>query len=164
MMQGTGMIRYEAKGNKGRAAVLFVVAAILVVCSILAFQERDKKGLTINGRTMELYTEESKQIMTSMGWVGLLGAAFAAGAGIGMFRCEVKLYDDHVEGQAYSLTGAKKRFSFLKENVQSIEQFSGGVTIIGGGQKCRIMCERSDETFSQLQQWRAETAAPDAEP
>ncbi len=163
MTQGNGTIRYEAKGNKGRAIVLFVMAAILFVCSIVAFQERDKKGLSINGRRTEMYSEKSKQTMTYMGWAGLLGAVVFVGTGIGMLRCEVTIYDDHVEGQAYSLTGAKKRFSFLKESVQSIEQFSGGVTIIGGGQKCRIMCERSEETFSQLQQWQTEIAAPTTE-
>ncbi len=163
MTQGNGTIRYEAKGNKGRAIVLFVMAAILFVCSIVAFQEADRKGLSINGRRMAMYTEESRQLWTSMGWAGLLGAVFFVGTGIGMLRCEVTIYDDHVEGQAYSLTSAKKRFSFLKESVQSIEQFSGGVTIIGGGQKCRIMCERSEETFSQLQQWQTEIAAPTTE-
>ncbi len=163
MTQGNGTIRYQAKGNKGRAIVLFVMAAILFVCSIVAFQEADRKGLSINGRRMAMYTEESRQLWTSMGWVGLLGGVLFIGGGIGMSRCEVKLYDDHVEGQAYSLIGTKNRFSFPKENVQSVEQFSGGVTIVCGGQKCRIMCERSEETFSQLQQWQTEIAAPTTE-
>lgn len=167
---------YEVKGNKSRAVILFVLAAVMLVCAVFLFQLRGSKTTVIGGssstqrdelgrlvtsighREVDTFSDEAKTLLAAVAAAALIAAALTVDAGIAMLRCGLKLCGDHVEGRAYGL-GAAKRFSLLRSNVQSVEQSKGGVEISAGGQKYRVMCDNAAETFARLREWQSAQGA-----
>lgn len=147
------MANYVAKANKNRAIVLFISAAVLVVMSLVMFNERNAKA-TFFGERHNKYNSETREKIGYFAAGSLVVANVSVVAGVVMLRCGLRLYDDHVEGTTYNIL-FNKQFFLPRSNVQSVCRLSGGVEIVSSGQKYTIMCSDADAVFRQLQSYQA---------
>lgn len=156
-------------GNKVRAFVLIFLALVVLICSIVILSMRNKtQGTTtidfgyvdgsgsFHASSSEsfgggyYFNEEGRQLLLYMFLGGLVGIALLIDMAIGFLRCSLDVYDDHIEGMAFSLGFGKRRFYILYPALNSAEQISGGIVLNSGGQRLRVFCTDAKKAFSDI--------------
>lgn len=153
---------YESKGYKKGVVILAIAAAIICFCvSISDFASINKKsegiGMMIDSREITIgggrdaYSKEEKQTMLLLGITFLLLSILMLDVAIGLNKCWIKIYQDHLEGQAFTLSWLNKSIDYLrKEQMQSIQIQGQALIIIAGGQKKTFMCNDPNKALDAV--------------
>lgn len=143
-------VLYESKGcQNARIIVLIICDIIIIIVAIFWFWLSGAKR-TIRGGYM--FSEEGRTKLHILGWVCLVLSVFGFDTIVGMMRCWIKIYQDHIEAQVMTL-GIKKNVVHLFYNQINFVQIEGySVNVIVEGKKIKLICKDTKYVFELINQ------------
>lgn len=164
---------YESKGCSGRqmgGMIFFLILAIVGACMCFGLRNARYQSSTVSSGyiTDGVYHEtsvghlgggfkfnsEGRQMLLIIGVFALAAAVFFAEYLIGMYRCWVKVYENHVEGQGFTIGFTKSQFYFAVSEITAVDMQYKYVVVSKGKARYLLMCRDQRELFELLNQKR----------
>ena len=146
--QKKGTLLYESKGGQNaRGMALIILGALLLFLGIFVV----RLGISTDAQRQILHGRfANPESVVIFGAVVAIIAAFVIDSGIGLLRCWVKIYNDHIEAQAFTMTGTKNIVQLNYSQINSVQMQGYFLNIISGGKKIRLICEENSQAFQLI--------------
>lgn len=172
-MLGNEKLIYESKGCSKMqmgGVIFFLLLAIVGACMCFGLRNAKYKSSTVSSGyiTDGVYHEtsvgylgggfkfnsEGRQMLLIMGVIALGTAMLFAEYLIGMSRCWVKVYENHVEGQNFIIGFIKSQFYFTIQEITAVDMQYKFVVVSKGKARYLLLCQDQRELFELLNQKR----------
>lgn len=161
---------YESKAPTKKANFLILLSIMMLISSVGCFALRNAKHektnisfatVDSNGNRVALdqyggsvgggnyFTEEGRQMLLILSGILLVVGSYALPVGLGMKRCVLTIYEDHISGVQFSTGFAKKTFSLPFDKINSASYVDGAI-VIRAGTAITIMCVNAEEVYNHL--------------
>ena len=146
--QKKGTLLYESKGGQNaRGMALIILGALLLFLGIFVV----RLGISTDAQRQILHGRfANPESVVIFGAVVAIIAAFVTDRGIRLLRCWVKIYNDHIEAQAFTMTGTKNIVQLNYSQINSVQMQGYFLNIISGGKKIRLICEENSQAFQLI--------------
>lgn len=146
--QRKGTLLYESKGGQTiRGMAMIILGALLLFLGIFVIW----LGVSTDAQRQILHARfANPEGVVIFGAVNAIFATFVVDSGIGLLRCWVKIYNDHIEAQAFTMWGTKNIVQLNYSQITSVQMQGYFLNIISGGKKIRLVCEENAQAFQLI--------------
>lgn len=153
---------YESKGYKKGFIILVIAVAILCfgigISDALSINAKsqgiqmmlDNRPITVGGGR-DVYTKEGKQALLFSSLFFIVLSLVMVDVAIGLKKSWIKIYEDRLEGQVFTLNYIGKNILYLeKEQIQSVQRQGIALIINAGGKKNTFVCQDPNRALNAV--------------
>lgn len=172
--KGQNSLLYESKGcNQSQMVGMTAMLIISVLCAIMCFgltgARHPSSGVSFGYYSNGVYHEtetgsigggavfnsDGKKMLMILGSVMIGTACLFAQYLVGMNRCWVKIYKDHIEGQGYILGFNKNQFYCTFSEISEVLIQGKFIVITAGKTRHLLVCREQRAAFDLLNRCRS---------